>query len=106
MPTPRKYASDAERQKAFRERRQQAIAAERAAKGIPGPPVIYTMPGRARWLVLVEQARAALELVHREMEDYAGARSDRWQDSDRGAAFQDGFDTVAEALQAVEGIEL
>ena len=106
MPTPRKYSSDAARQKAFRERRKLAVVQELARKGIPGPPALSTVPGRVRWMSLLAQAQAALQLLHDEMEGYIGDRSETWQESDRAAQLQDRLDQVSDVLSSLEEIEL
>lgn len=98
--------TNAQRQARWREKQKQALAQELARKNIPGPPALSTVPGRSRWIALLAQAQAALETVRSEMENYIGERSDTWQESDRAAELQEKLDQVAEALQAVEDIEL
>lgn len=98
--------TNAQRQARWREKQKQAIAALQALKGIPGPPALSTVPGRVRWVALLEQARSALEVVRSEMESYIDDRSETWQESDRAAELQARLDQVADALSAVEEIEL
>lgn len=87
MPTPRKYATNAARQAAYRAR-------------CPAAPVaraVSTTPGERRWTALLGQAQGLVAAVTEEMAAYAAARSEAWQESDRGDAF-------TERLDAVEGI--
>lgn len=109
MPSQRKYSSNADRQRAYRERRKRdteaAVAMELSRKGIPGPPALTTVPGRSRWIALLGQVQASLETIQQEIEAYINDRSEAWQESERGVELQERLDQVAEALQAVEGIE-
>lgn len=86
MPTPRRHTDQAARQKAYRERQEAARLAALAAKNLPPAPAIPTMPGEKRWAALTAQARAALETMQREMQDYYDERSETWQEGEKGAA--------------------
>lgn len=91
MPTPRKYPTAAARQAAYRVRcREQAQV---AGKGRPWPAT----PGRRRWEAMCAQAREVVEQLSQELETYAQARSEAWQESERGEA-------VAETLESVQQI--
>jgi len=90
MPTPRKYATNAERQAAYRAR----CAASPSPTGPRTPP----RPGSRRWTALLRHAQTVLELVREEMAVYAAERSDAWQDSDRGEVFQERLALVEEAM--------
>jgi hypothetical protein len=97
--------TNAERQAAWRRRQGAARASERAAKGLPGAPVLATMPGTARWQALIEQARAALETARDEMQAYFDDRSETWQDGERGEAMQERLDALDAILSDMDGIE-
>ena len=60
------------------------------------------LPGQARWQALVHQAQWALQTACAEMEEYAQARSESWQESERGEAFQERLEAVQEVLAALE----
>jgi hypothetical protein len=105
MPTPRQYDSNADRQRAFRQRQKQATT-EALVKGAPKAPAPVTIPGTARWRVLQAQALTALQTIRDEMEAYQGDRSEQWQESDRAEQFQETLDAVEEARAGVEGITL
>jgi hypothetical protein len=93
--------TNTDRQRAFRQRQRDAKAAA-LVTGAPAAPQIATIPGIARWTTLHEQARRAIETMRDEMEAYKSDRSEQWQDSEKGAAFEDMIDRAAELLAAVE----
>jgi hypothetical protein len=105
MPTPKKYESPAEKQKAYRERMSVARLQELKQKGLPAAPVIPTMPGTARWRALETQSLAALETVRDEMREYYEERSEEWQESERGEEFTARLDAVEEVVSSLESLE-
>ena len=90
MPTPRKYATNANRQAAYRARCATSLAAP-----LPVAPVT---PGARRWAVLIGQAHGLLTTVADEMATYWEARSDAWQDSERGDAFTERIEALETVL--------
>jgi TRAP-type C4-dicarboxylate transport system substrate-binding protein len=106
MPTPKKHASHADRQRAYVQRQKTARLAELAAKNMPAAAPIPTMPSMARWKALRDQAQAILQTLQDEMETYRDDRSEAWQEGEKGEAFQEIIDSVAAALESAEGIEL
>ena len=96
MPQPRKYASAAHKQAAYRQR-----CAQR-----PDYKAIPTVPGYRRWNAMRMQALSFLEQVASEMECYYNQRSDSWQDSERGEAFTEAMDSTAETAAALREIAL
>ena len=104
MPTPKQYTSDAQRQRAYRERQQQARLLERAEKGLPAAPAIATLPGEQRWQSLLAHAHAALMSVHSEMQTYYDARSDAWQESQRGEALLERMESIETLLVDLDAV--
>lgn len=105
MPGPtREYATNAERQRAYRHRSTEARRKEREAKGMPPLPAIATIPGDARWEALIGQARWLLQTCEAEMQTYYDQRSDPWQDSERGESFLERLQALQEARSAVEDL--
>lgn len=102
MPTPRQYQSNADRQKAYRQRTGEARCKELERKGLPPTPAIPTMPGNARWNALIAEAAAALGTATAEMERYFEDRSEEWQEGERGASFQERLEALQTALEAVQ----
>ena len=105
MTSPRKHASPANRQSAYRQRQKLAIAQLRRAKGLPPSASLGTMPSTARWNALIQTAADLLKTVESEMETYRDERSETWQESEKGEEFQDRLDRVAEALTYVEAVD-
>jgi len=104
MPTPRQHSSPAERQKAYRARQEAARLAALEAKSLPPAPAIPTMPGEKRWAALNAQARAALEAIQGEMQGYFDARSEAWQEGEKGEAFQERLDRLDALLNEWDDI--
>ena len=101
MPQPKVHASAAERQAAFRARRERARQAEIAAKGLPPLPIIPSIPGWARWNATFRMAHDLIDGAVSEMQDYYDDRSDAWQESERGEEHQErvaSAETVRDAL--------
>ena len=100
MPTPRQYASAAHRQAAYRLRsRAQAPSAH-------GVAPLPSQPGRRRWAALCAQALSLVELAGREMEVYYDQRSEAWQESERGEAFGEVMESVAQIAEALSEVHL
>jgi|SRR6478609_8471833 len=104
MPTPRRYASQAERQAAYRRRQAEARGKEQAAKGLPPLPAIASLPGHARWQGLLGQAGLLLRTVQEEMQEYYDGRSQSWQEGERGEAFREHLQAVQEVQEAAEDL--
>jgi hypothetical protein len=104
MPQPRRYTDAAARQRAYRERQHAARRAEQEAKGLPPAPPIPTMPSQKRWDALIAQARLALETAHDEMHAYHDARSDAWQQGERGASMAAQIATLERLARELAGL--
>jgi hypothetical protein len=100
MPTPRTYATAAQRQAAYRRRCQ-----ERLPVG-EGRPRVPARPGRPRWEALCGQARSLLAQVAQEMELHCEDRSEAWQESDRGQAFTDTITAIEEIGESLAEVSL
>ena len=105
MPTPKKHNSNAQRQAAYRKRQDVARQIERQQKGLPPLSAIPTMPGTRRWTHMLEHARILVDTVKQEREDYYDERSEAWQDSDKGADFQQGNEALDAVLDAINGLD-
>ncbi len=106
MPTPRQYATRADRQRAYRQRQSQARTDEQAAKGLPPLPAIPTMPGKARWEAMRDQAATLLETIRDEMQAYHDDRTEQWQESEKGEEFTTKMEAVTELAEAANQLEL
>jgi hypothetical protein len=101
MPTPQKYDSNADRQKAFRDR--QKVAREQAiAQGAPKAAAVPTMPSTGRWNALIAQARAALDTARAEMQDYYDERSEQWQESEKAEQMQQRIEQLESIISELD----
>ena len=98
MPQERKFASDAQRQGAYRNRCSHARQVEQSHKGLPALPAIPTIPGWPRWNTSIRMARELLEQTADEMQQYGDDRSEAWQSSDRATEHQEKTDAIQEVL--------
>jgi hypothetical protein len=106
MPIPRQYANDADRQRAYRQRQAQARQDELAAKGLPALPAVATMPGKARWTAMLDQATTLLQTLHDEMENYHSDRSEEWQESERGQEFSSNVEAISDLADAASQLSI
>lgn len=103
MPAKRKYPSNAQRQKAYRQRCREESSEVRQASALSSLPSAH---GRRRWDAMISEARSILELAHTEMESYCDKRSDVWLESERGEALTAVMESVEEAVLALEEVVL
>jgi hypothetical protein len=101
MPTPKQYASAAERQRAYRQRQAQARR-QPDVSAVPRLPAIATMPGEARWRALHQHASALLSTLQTEMLAYYEARSETWQESERGELFLARLEALESLLDGLD----
>ncbi len=87
----------AEKQRAYRDRLKQ-----RALGNLPAAPILTNIPPERRWKALQDQARTALQTILDEMTTYQDERSETWQDSERGEAFQERLDTLTEIIENLD----
>jgi len=106
MPQVRKYASDAERQAAYRQRQAQVRRQEWKQRGLPALPTVTTMPGTVRWQAALSAARLLVEQVSQEMEAYYQDRSERWQEGERGEQFSERLEEIEEVLEGLKNLSL
>ena len=98
MPQERKYASDAQRQAAYRRRCKIARHTERLHKGLPALPALPSFPGWPRWKASVRMARELLQQTVDEMQEYSDERSEEWLSSDRATEHQERTDAIQAVL--------
>lgn len=104
MPQPRKYATRAEQQAAYRKRTTTADRERLAKKGLPPLPAIPTMPGHARWNAMIEQAHILLSEAIAEIQNYHDDRSEQWQESDRAEDLLAKLERLHEAANHVQEV--
>jgi len=96
VPRPRKFESDALRQRAYRRRKRKALPPD-----LPRAASVATMPSLARWKTLLSKAELLLETAKDEMGGYFDERSESWQESERGEAFQERIQNLETAVEAL-----
>jgi hypothetical protein len=102
MPQPQKYNSHAERQAAYRRRRQDELTQHLDRKGLPHLPVGKTrVAGHARWQAAMSMVEAQMIRVEAEMEAYFEDRSERWQQAEKGEDFEQKLTDLRAALELV-----
>jgi hypothetical protein len=102
MPQPKIYESHAQRQNAYRKRREQARHLQMAAKGLPVLPALPTVPGWARWNQAMGNMYELMTLVQDEMQTYFEERSEQWQESERAEVFQELVEALTNLCQQAE----
>ena len=96
MPAARKYESAADRQAAYRLRCKER---ERSPPSSRATGSVYR-----RWEAMQRQALSILEQVTGEMEVYFDQRSEAWRDSDRGEAFAEMMESLADVVEAAKEV--
>ncbi len=104
MPQPRKYATRADQQAAYRQRRIASEQALLSQKGLPALPAIPTLPGKARWSAMIAQAHSLLVEAVVEMQSYHDARSAEWQESAKAEELLAKVEQLQETLEQLQGI--
>jgi len=99
MPTPKKYASAAQRQSAYRQRLAVGSQTQAKANAVP------SMPGYRRWKVMRSQCLSILDALIEEMETYRDQRSEHWRDSERGEAFDEVAESITEVAEALRNLD-
>jgi hypothetical protein len=97
MPTPRQYDTRAERQAAYRARHRAMMPATILPSAPPGA-------GPRRWTACLRLAQEILAGVAQEMAAYGEARSEAWQDSDRGEQLTDRIAAMEDILDALREV--
>lgn len=105
MPQPRKYATRAQQQAAYRQRCAATQSKVLAQKGLPLLPAIPSMPGTARWNAMVEHACQLLSDAIEEMKDYHYYRTERWQASFTGEEFLEKVEHLKRIRARLEDID-
>ena len=73
MPQPRKYATRALQQAAYRKRQLRSQEELLSLKNLPSLPAIATIPGAVRWRAMLAQSRLLLSAAAEEMQSYCDA---------------------------------
>lgn len=105
MPQPKRYATRAEQQAAYRQRRVISEQELLARKGLPPLPVIPTLPGKARWCAMLSGAHALLCGACEEMQTYHDERSEAWQESEQAEQLLAHIALLEESLEPLREVQ-
>ncbi len=105
MPQPRKYASRAAQQAAYRKRQARERDVLLASKGLPRLPARSTIPGHARWNAMLVYAQTLLTDAADEMQEYHDDRSEQWQESDKAEAILERIELFQEAAEQIQQLQ-
>ena len=96
MPAAKKYENAAQKQAAYRLRCKE----RKGALGNPGPEDT----GRKSWKTMLRSALSLIEQTSEQMQGYYDARSEAWQNSERGQAYTEAMESRADAAEALREI--
>ena len=102
MPQTIKHTTNAARQAAYRKRQKDLRMKEQSAQGLPPLPAILSMPGDPRWKAALALSSQLLSTTVAEMTHYQEARSERWQESERGYAFTERLEELTQLSEQLE----
>lgn len=105
VPTPRKHASHAARQAAYRQRLAQASQHTPDDTLTSGIHAIGGLTSYRRWAHIAGLAVRLLDDMHTDMFSYSQERSDRWQKSERGEALEEHMDNLLHCMSLLGHIE-
>jgi len=95
MPTPRKHASHAQRQAAYRRRRRRLDG-----------PCFPAVPGYPRWARMAGWTHDLLDGLRWEMDAYYHERSERWLQSDRSEPFVEQIQNLIRTIALLEDLSM
>jgi|SRR5579884_4514137 len=101
MARMRQYATNADRQAAYRARMRQANL---PPLYLPALAPLSTLPSTGRWRAAVDLCGRLLQVLAEEMQAYADQRSERWQESEAGDLFLERLDQVSELQGQVDDL--
>jgi len=105
MPTPRKHATQALRQAAYRQRTRRSQDNLLLQRGLPLGPAIASMPGTARWKAAIKQSRELIEMVAEEMQQYHDDRSEQWKETTQASSLIERMDALRELIDQFDAAE-
>jgi len=101
MARMRRYATSAERQAAYRSRKQDA---QTPPLYLPALAPLSTVPSTARWRSALDLATRLLQAVSEEMQAYSDERSVAWHEGERAETLHENLDQVNEMLGQIDDL--
>jgi hypothetical protein len=102
MPRMRRYATNAERQAAYRSRLRDTT---NSPLDLPALASLSTVPSTGRWKMAIDLAERLLLTVAEEMQDYSDNRSERWHEGDIAQRFHENLDQVNEIRDLLDDLK-
>ena len=100
MPQTRIHSTNAQRQKAYRERNRLGQQGQ-LNLSVPAAPALNNIPAEKRWRALMELAKHSLAIAGEEMEAYESDRSEKWKEGEKGEAFTDRMQTITQLAEDI-----
>jgi len=101
MPRMRRYATNAERQAAYRSRLREVTD---PPLFLPALAPLSTVPSTARWKMAIDLAERLLQTVSEEMQDYSDNRSDGWHEGEVAERFHENIDQVSDIRDQIDDL--
>jgi hypothetical protein len=101
MARMRRYATNSERQAAYRSRQQESGT---PPLYLPALAPLSTVPSTARWRSALDLATRLLQAVSEEMQAYSDQRSEAWHEGERAETLHENLDQVNEMLGQIDDL--
>ena len=101
MARMRRYATNAERQAAYRSRQEEAAV---PPLYLPALAPLSTVPSIARWRIAIDLAARSLQAVSEEMQAYSDQRSAAWHEGDSAETHHENLDQVNDLLGQIDDL--
>ena len=102
MARMRKYATNAERQSAYRNRQKEASL---PPLYLPALCPLSAVPSKGRWRVAIDLAARLLETVSEEMQTYSDERSEGWHEGESAHRFHENLDRIIDLQGQIDDLK-
>lgn len=102
MARMRKYATNAERQAAYRSRQREASL---PPLYLPALCPLSQVPSKGRWRTAIDLAARLLETVAEEMQTYSDERSESWHEGESAQRFHENLDRVTDLQEQIDDLK-
>jgi hypothetical protein len=98
----RKYATNAERQAAYRSRQREASL---PPLYLPALCPLSQVPSKGRWRVAIDLAARLLDTVAEEMQAYSDERSEYWHEGESAQRFHENLDRIIDLQEQIDDLK-
>ncbi len=102
MARMRKYATNAERQAAYRSRQREASL---PPLYLPALCPLSQVPSKGRWRVAIDLAARLLDTVAEEMQAYSDERSEYWHEGESAQRFHENLDRIIDLQEQIDDLK-